>query len=289
MSNSVLVQQHARQGVALITLNRPDVLNALNAELLASLSECLQPLAVDPSIKALVITGAGPKAFAAGADINEIRAMSSPGEAETLALRGQSVFAKIENFPKPVVAAVNGYAFGGGLELAMACHQRIFVETALVGQPEVNLGIIPGYGGTQRLPRLIGLEKAWEMLRNGKPVDAKSIASLGLGTLSAPEALLETAYNVALEMSLSFKGSPIAKAPLPPLANAPVIELGHLSTAIDAVLRQAIIEGATGTLATGLALEAKLFGRCFTTKDSRIGLDNFATNGPKVKANFVNA
>src|SRR5215813_13794737 len=166
-------------GVALITINRPQKLNALSREVVAELDDAFSRVASDATIRAAIITGAGEKAFVAGADINELASLS-PAESRMLALRGQVVFRRLETCGKPSVAAVNGFALGGGLELAMACTVRFASENAKLGQPEVKLGIIPGYGGTQRLPRLVGRGAALEMLLDGDPITAADALRIGL-------------------------------------------------------------------------------------------------------------
>ncbi|MDQ6845479.1 MAG: enoyl-CoA hydratase-related protein [Bacteroidota bacterium] len=162
-----------------ITINRPDKLNALNKTVFQELDAAVQQVYDDTNIKAAIITGQGVKAFVAGADISEFREVSDE-EGATLARRGQDIFSRIENAPKPIVAAVNGFALGGGCELAMACHFRLASENAKFGQPEVNLGLIPGYGGTQRLTMLVGKGKAMELMMTGNIIDANEAKSLGL-------------------------------------------------------------------------------------------------------------
>src|SRR5918993_760123 len=158
-------------GVVVITVNRPQVLNALNSQTIDELRQAIVQLKHDTFVRAVIITGAGEKSFVAGADINEL-AVQSPAQGKEHALRGQHAFDLIENMGKPVIAAVNGYALGGGCELAMACTLRIAADTARLGQPEINLGIVPGYGGTQRLARLVGKGLALELLLTGKQVTA---------------------------------------------------------------------------------------------------------------------
>ncbi|MDX2152112.1 MAG: enoyl-CoA hydratase-related protein [Bryobacteraceae bacterium] len=169
----------ADDGIAVLTVNRPAKLNALNGGVLAELDEVLQRMESDPALKALIVTGAGEKAFVAGADINELAA-ASPIDAHGLSLKGQRLFRRLELLPKPSVAAVNGFALGGGLELAMACTLRVASPNARLGQPEVKLGIVAGYGATQRLPRLVGRGRALEMLLTGEPVDAAEAHRIGL-------------------------------------------------------------------------------------------------------------
>ena len=168
-------------GVLWITVDRPDKLNALSSATVGELGRAAEQAAADDDVLAVVVTGAGDKAFVAGADITELNRLG-PIEAKEFALRGQAAFAKFERLAKPVVAAVNGYALGGGCELAMACHLRVASSNAVFGQPEVKLGLIPGYAGTQRLPRLVGLGRAVEILTTGRNVGAEEAERIGLVT-----------------------------------------------------------------------------------------------------------
>jgi enoyl-CoA hydratase len=168
-----------RDGIALVTLNRPDKLNALSDAVITELGDVVNRIGTDPGIRAAILTGAGEKAFAAGADIGEL-ARCNALEARALSQKGSLVFRQLEAGPKPVLAAVNGFALGGGCELALACHLRVASENARFGQPEVKLGIIPGYGGTVRLPRLVGRGRALEMLLSGAPIDAQEAWRIGL-------------------------------------------------------------------------------------------------------------
>jgi enoyl-CoA hydratase len=168
-----------QEGILTVTINRPDKMNALNRAVFDELSIVLDQIDTDPQIKAVIITGAGTKAFVAGADISEFTALDSK-EATQLARRGQLVFERIEKNAKPIIAAVNGFALGGGCELAMACHMRLAAETAKFGQPEVNLGLIPGYGGTQRLTQLVGKGKALELMMSGNMLNATEALQWGL-------------------------------------------------------------------------------------------------------------
>lgn len=170
---------------AIITINRPKVYNALNQQVMAELEDAFRQAEHDSNVKGVILTGEGPKAFVAGADITQFGGLSYE-EAVLLSTRGQRLFQYIEDFPKPVVAAVNGFALGGGCELAMACHLRVASENAKFGQPEVNLGIIAGYGGTQRLPRLIGKTKALELLLTADQIAAPEALSLGLVNYVVP-------------------------------------------------------------------------------------------------------
>ena len=174
-----------------ITINRPDKLNALNKDVFTDLNNAVTEIESNAAIKSAIITGAGPKAFVAGADISEFGSLDK-NAAMALAKRGQDIFARIENCTKPIVAAVNGFALGGGCELAMACHFRVASENAKFGQPEVNLGLIPGYGGTQRLVQLIGKGKAMELLMSAHLIDANEAKQLGLiNYVTTAETLLD--------------------------------------------------------------------------------------------------
>src|SRR5687768_9567655 len=178
--------------VAVVTVNRPQVLNALNFATIDELRRAVLSLKHDPGVRAIVITGAGEKAFVAGADINEL-AVQTPAQGREHALRGQHVFDLVENLGKPVIAAINGYALGGGCELAMACTLRLAADTAKLGQPEINLGLIPGYGGTQRLARLVGKGKAMELILTGAPIPAAEAERIGLVNRVVPASELMTA------------------------------------------------------------------------------------------------
>jgi enoyl-CoA hydratase len=224
------------QGVALLTVNRPEKLNALSSGVIGELREAFERVAGDPAIRAAILTGAGEKAFVAGADINELAALS-PVELRRHALRGQAVFRLLETCGKPSVAAVNGFALGGGLELAMACSVRFASENARLGQPEVKLGIVPGYGGTQRLPRLVGRGRALELLLSGDAV--------------VPQAEL-------LPLSRAWLGRV--------LANGPVAV---------ALTMEAVDAGLDGGLEAGMRLEAAAFGLSAATEDRREGTRAF--------------
>ncbi len=177
------------ENILTVTINRPDKLNAINQQMMSELDQVADEIARNPAIKAAIITGSGPKAFVAGADISEFEGLNKK-EAMAMAKKGQDVFFKIENSPKPIVAAVNGFALGGGCELAMCCHFRIASDNAKFGQPEVNLGLIPGYGGTQRLTQLIGKGRAIELLISGGMIDAATALQYGLVNYVTPPAEL---------------------------------------------------------------------------------------------------
>lgn len=236
--------------VATITLNRPDVLNAFDTEHLKTLHEHIQRLSVDREVRAVILTGAGERAFAAGADISEMRS-KSPTEAHEFAMLGQSVCLAIEAAPQPYIAAVNGYALGGGCEIALACDIRIASENAALGQPEVTLGIPPGWGGTQRLTRLIGPGLAREMIYTGRRVRADEAAQIGLVNAVYP---LSDLMPKAREMATKIA------------ANAP-IAVRHSK---DAIFRALDVE-----LDTGLAYEANVFALSFDTHDQKEGMGAF--------------
>ena len=195
-----------RNAIGYLTINRPEKLNALNRQVMEELLDCFQDLQKDEDVRVVIVTGSGEKAFVAGADINEL-ALQNPVEGKETAQFGQQVFNLIENLGKPVIAAINGFALGGGCELAMACTLRIAAETARLGQPEVKLGLIPGYAGSQRLPRLVGKCRALELILTGEPVTAPEAHRMGLVNQVVPAAeLLAAAEKLAQKI--------IANAPL---------------------------------------------------------------------------
>jgi enoyl-CoA hydratase len=248
---NLLIEVEPESGVALLTINRADKLNALNSALLTELSEALDELAASTEVRALVITGAGSKAFVAGADIGEIAALDGEDDGAEFARIGQGVFAKIEALDIPVVMAINGYALGGGCELALCGDIRIASESAQMGQPEVSLGVIPGYGGTQRLSRLIGRDRAKGLIFTGERIGAEEAFRLGLVDRVVPAAgLIEEAFALA--------GSLAAKAP----------------RAI-ALAKRAINDGFELALDEAIALEADLFGQAVATDDRREGTNAF--------------
>ena len=253
------LQTSLAEGIFTITINRLDKLNALNKEVINDLAAALEEVYRKDEIKAAILTGAGPKAFVAGADISEFATLDAIG-GSALAKHGQeAVFSKIETCPKPVVAAVNGFALGGGCELAMACHFRLASESAKFGQPEVNLGLIPGYGGTQRLTQLVGKGKAMELMMTGATISAAEALQIGLvNYVTTPE-------NLLLETTELLKKI-IAKAPL---AISKIISLTNMA--------------ATGNPA-GFVEEIKAFGQLFETMDAKEGAAAFME---KRKAVFI--
>jgi enoyl-CoA hydratase len=236
--------------VARVTINRPKVLNALDAQTIDELRRTILALKPDSGVHCVVITGAGDRAFVAGADINEL-ASQTPAGGRDRALRGQHVFDLIENMGKPVIAAINGFALGGGCELAMACTLRIAADTAKIGQPEINLGLIPGYGGTQRLARIVGAGRALELLLTGDPINAEEAHRIGLVNRVVPASdLLRETHALAVALA--------AKAPI---AARFIIE--------------AVNKGLQSPLAEGQVLEATLFGLVASTDDMREGTRAF--------------
>ncbi|MBT8401781.1 MAG: enoyl-CoA hydratase/isomerase family protein [Rhodothermia bacterium] len=258
MAYGTLLLEVDDHGVALVTINRPDKLNALNAAVLGDLDQCFKDLEDDDQVRAIVITGSGRKAFVAGADISEFAGLAEE-DATQLARRGQGVFDRIEQCRKPVLAAVNGFALGGGCELALACHIRIAAEDASFGQPEVNIGIIPGYGGTQRLSRVVGPGTAAEIILTGERISAQRGYEIGLvNRLATADGLIDEALRVA--------GRIASKAPL------------AVALALDAIRTST-----NGGLEEGLEREAVLFGRTFATEDAAEGIGAFME---KRKPNF---
>ena len=243
--------------VAVVTLNRPEVLNALNTDVFDDLEAVFAQLGDDPGVRAILLTGAGEKAFAAGADIREL-AEADAISGEQKALRGQGVFDRIERSRTPVLALVNGFALGGGCELAMSCHLRIASTRARFGQPEVKLGLIPGYGGTQRLPRLIGQGAALKLLLTGEIVAADEALRLRLvEEVVAPQDLLPRGHALAALIA--------AAAPL----------------AVGGVL-QAVRSGQESSVRDGFIAEARVFGQMCGTEDKREGTAAFLAKRPPV-------
>ena len=249
MTDSLLLTRDL-DAVRTITINRPDKLNALNAATLDALHDAFSAAAADPGVRVVVLTGAGQKAFVAGADISEMNGLT-PVQGRDFSLRGQRMMRAVETMPKPVIAMVNGFALGGGLELAMCCHLRIAAETAKIGQPEVSLGLIPGFGGSQRLLRLAGRAATLELCLTGAPIDAARALQLGIVNRMVTADALET-ETMALAAQLA------RSAPL----------------ALRGVLDCVNFGGECG-IEEGLAYEAAQFGLMFATDDMREGTTAF--------------
>ncbi len=249
------------EAIATITFNRPKALNALNAALLAELTEAVDAISRDPNVRVLILTGAGDKAFVAGADIKELDGLS-PLQAKAVAIKGQGAIDKIAALPIPVIAAVNGYALGGGTEMALACDFIYAADTASMGLPETNLGLIPGFGGTQRLARLIGPNQAKELIYTGKIITAAQAHALGLVNQVFP--------------AVELMDQVIATARV--MANKGRVSLRAAKEAVDS--------GLDTDLATGLKIEQNAFAFCMASEDAREGTRAFIE---KRKANFAGA
>src|SRR5690625_4666701 len=254
MSHSPL-QTEDRGAVRVVTVNRPDKLNALDAATLDAVHDAFQAAADDDGVRVVVLTGAGPKAFVAGADIAQMAGLS-PVEARDFSLRGQRTMRRIETMPKPVIAMINGFALGGGLELAMACHLRTAADTARMGQPEINLGLVSGFGGTQRLLRLAGRAATLELCLTGTPIDAERAHQLGIVNQVLPAAELEAA-TLALASKLA--------------ASAPLALRGILDC---------VNTGGECGLQEGLEFETTQFGLVFSTSDMQEGTRAFLEKRP---------
>ena len=253
-----------KEKVALLTINRPKVLNALNPETLSEIEDVIDRIYKENLARVLVITGAGDKAFVAGADISEFPKMNSL-QARLFAKKGQDVFFKIENLPIPTIACVNGYALGGGCEMAMSCDFIYASEKARFGQPEINLGIIPGFGGTQRLARLIGKAKAKELCMTGEQISAHEAKELGLvAKVFKPEELLDKTMEVAKAM-----------------ANKSAVALR--------AIKEVINRGSEVDIVTGCALEVEAFATSFASEDAKEGATAFLEKRkPNFKGSFTN-
>ena len=247
--------------VGVITINRPKALNALNSQVLEEIDKTLDSVDLE-TVRCLILTGAGDKSFVAGADIGEMSTLTK-AEGEAFGKKGNDVFRKLETFPIPVIAAINGFALGGGCEISMSCDIRICSENAVFGQPEVGLGITPGFGGTQRLPRIIGVGKAKEMIYGGRNIKADEAYRIGLvNNVYTLEELMPAAKKLA---------STIA-------ANAPI--------AVRAC-KEAINKGLDVDMDAAIVVEEKLFGSCFETEDQKAGMGNFLEKDKEKKLKVV--
>jgi enoyl-CoA hydratase len=250
--------------IFIITVNRPDKLNAINKQVMADLDKAMNEVYNNNKIKSVIITGAGPKAFVAGADINEFVGLTKD-EGTALAKTGQDIFFRIENCHKPIVAAVNGFALGGGCELAMACHFRLCSDNAKFGQPEVNLGLIPGYGGTQRLTQLVGKGKAMEMMMSGTMINATEALQYGLvNYITNQDELLNKTKEI---LSAIQSKAPVAIARI-----------------IDCINVAVVSDSAYTNGKSGYDKEIESFGDCFASEDMKEGTAAFLE---KRKANFT--
>lgn len=245
-----LIRFDIEEGIATLTINRPEVMNALNGDTLEALSKHIARVDSDPAVRVVIITGAGEKAFVAGGDIARMRDLG-PLAAKDMALFAQDVLNHIERCSKPVIAAINGYALGGGCELAMACDLRIASESARFGQPEVNLGIIPGWAGTQRLPRLVGKGRALELVLTGELIDAQEAWRIGLVNKVVPHSeLMVEARELASKIA-------------------------SRSMVVTRLCKEAVNNGLEMDLSRASQYEADLFGLCFGTADQKEGMSAF--------------
>src|SRR5438876_4284159 len=252
------IKTDLNDGILVVTIDRPKVLNALNAQTVEEIHEAFSKARSDDAVKAVIVTGGGEKAFIAGADINEL-AQKTPITGKDTSERGQFIFSFIERFPKPVIAAINGFALGGGCELALACHIRIASEKAQIGLPEVTLGIIPGYGGTQRMARLLGKGKALELICTGDRIGAAEAERIGLVNRVVPaDQLMSAAEEMARKI--------MSRGPL----------------AIRAAI-EAVMNGSEMPFEEGQFLEATLFGLLCASEDTKEGMQAFIEKRP---ANF---
>ena len=258
MNATILNELNA--GILTITINRPDKLNALNKQVMDELDSVIYEVYTNEAIKAAIITGAGPKAFVAGADITEFLGLDRE-QGIAVAKKGQDIFFRIENCHKPIVAAVNGFALGGGCELAMACHFRLCSDNAKFGQPEINLGLIPGYGGTQRLTHLVGKGKAMEMMMTGEMISASEALEFGLvNYVTTPEELLNKTKKILIKIQ--------SKAP---------VAIGKI---IDCINVAVICDSAFTNGKSGYDKEIESFGDCFASEDMKEGTAAFLEKRP---------
>jgi enoyl-CoA hydratase len=254
VDRNLLLQMH--EGIALVTLNRPEKLNVLSRATMEELASVVDELETNEAVHALILTGAGKRAFSAGADIGELNALAGAMEGARFATWGQEILRKIEGLSKPVIAAINGLALGGGCELALACDIRIATESASLGQPEVNLGLIPGWGGTQRLPRLVGRGRAAWLILTGEAISAREALRIGLVDFVVPAG------------ELMYRAEALAKT------------IGSRSPLAIAWAKRSINVGAETDLTTALAYEASQFGLVCGTRDRVEGTQAFLEKRP---------
>ena len=280
------VQLSRVDNVGVVTIFRPEVKGALSAKAIAEVDACMKKLTEESSIVGIVFTSYD--GGLAGADIGELAALPNPEACKAICMASHKVFARIEDSEKPIVAAVNGPVLGGGAEISMACHARVVGKQLILGQPEVNLGIIPGYGGSQRLPRLIGPERANQMLRDATTLNAEQACELGWGHKRPVADPLASAIELVKAVA-SGKEKLQRINPAPVVFTAPVaqIDIGHRSKRIDEILARVINQGWKKELKEGLLEEAQGFADCKDTVDMDIGMKNFVQNGPRVPASFL--
>jgi enoyl-CoA hydratase/3-hydroxyacyl-CoA dehydrogenase len=271
--------------LATVRVFRPEVKNALSRRTLAEIDAAIAELEASPAVRGVVVTSQD--GALAGADIGELASLRTAEECEEICRDTHPIFARISGSKKPIVAAVDGPVMGGGAELCMACHARVVGEGLALALPEVNLGIIPGSGGTQRLPRLVGLERAIAMLRTGRVVGAKDACEWGWAHgAPAADPLGEAKALLRRALAGEVKLEPVDPAPMAKV-DVPVVDIGHRSLAIDAILVDVVRRGLARPLSEGVVIEAQGFARCKSTVDMDIGLKNFVQNGPRVPAAFL--
>lgn len=274
-------------GIALLQIRRPKVLNALSWETLDELEQAITSAIDNAAVRGLILSAEG--GAIAGADITELATVSSAQQGADMCRRGQAVVALLEKANKPVVAALNGPVLGGGCELTMGCHARVVGPKLLLGQPEVNLGIIPGYGGTQRLPRLIGSAHAEDLLRSGRPIKAQDACDWGWANGEVVEDVIQGAKAlIAKHLAGDIVLKPVDSAALSDFSLRDDLDIGWHSKSIDSILVDVLRKGWALPLDQGLEQEALGFGRCIETEDVKIGLRTFLEQGPRAKAEFVN-
>lgn len=272
--------------VAVLMVRRPESKNALSMQTVQEIKSALDELNADPEVKGIVFTGY--EGALSGADINEFVSMTTREEAEGICTNAHPVQKAISTSPKPVVAAVNGPVMGGGSEFSMTCHARVVGKNLLMGQPEVNLGIVPGYGATQRMPRIIGVEKALELLRTGRYVGAAEACDIGWAYGEPVDDPVQAAKDLIQEhLAGKVNLAPVDPAPIAVPDSIPDTDLGHRSLVIDALLVDAVKQGLKLPLDEGLLVEAKAFADSKETIDADIGIKNFTQNGPRVPAAFM--
>jgi enoyl-CoA hydratase/3-hydroxyacyl-CoA dehydrogenase len=275
-----------RQEIGIVSVFRPEVRNALSKRTVQEIGRAVDALLADPSVRGIVMTSWD--GALAGADINELAALQTPEECRRTCLDAHPVLQGIERAGKPIVAALDGPVMGGGAELSMCCHARVVGKGLAMSQPEVNLGIIPGYGGTQRLPRLVGVVPAAELLRTGRAIGADEAVRLGWAIERADGDVVDAACTL-LRRALrgEVKLAPVSPEPIAVPESLGKVDIGHRSRAIDAILVDVLRRGLARPLGEGLAIEADGFGRCKGTVDMDIGMRNFIQNGPRVPAAFL--
>lgn len=272
--------------IGIVQVFRPEVMNALSKRTITEIDGAFDELAADDSVEGIIFTSSN--GALAGADINELAALPTPEDCRAICMATHPIMEKIAGLPKPVVAALNGAVLGGGAEFSMACHARVVGKKLLMGQPEVNLGIIPGYGGTQRLPRLIGVEKSCDLLRTARSVGADEACAIGWAH-GEPAKDVMVAAKALIEAHLAGTETiaPVDPSPMKVPEELPNHDIGHRSLAIDAILVDVMRRGLAKPLSEGLAIEADGFARCKQTVDLDIGMKNFIQNGPRVPAVFM--